>query len=32
MIYPSIESCIKDGVFDDYEYFLNGEIFSESED
>ena len=29
MIYPSIESCIADGVFDDYEYFENGEIFNE---
>lgn len=28
MIYPSIESCIADGVFDDYEYFENGNIFS----
>ena len=31
MIYPSIESCIKGGVFDDYEYFLNGDIFDEGE-
>ena len=31
IIYPSIESCIKDGVFADYEYFDNGDIFSESE-
>lgn len=27
MIYPSIESCITDGVFADYEYFGNGNIF-----
>lgn len=31
MIYPSIESCITDGVFDDYEYFENGDIFEEGE-
>lgn len=29
MIYPSIESCIADGVFNEYEYFLNGDIFNE---
>lgn len=31
MIYPSIESCIADCVFADYEYFENGDIFKESE-
>lgn len=31
MIYPSIESCIADGVFEEYEYFKNGDIFDESE-
>ena len=29
MLHPSIENCIADGVFDDYEYFENGEIFNE---
>lgn len=29
IIYPSIESCIKDGAFDDYEFFENGDIFDE---
>lgn len=32
MIYPSIESCIKDGVFDDYEYFENGNTFDECDE
>ena len=32
MIYPSIESCIKDGVFDEYEYFENGNIFDECDE
>lgn len=29
MIYPSIESCIENGDFDEYEYFVNGDIFNE---
>lgn len=29
MLYPSIESCIANGVFDENEYFINGDIFSE---
>ena len=32
MIYPSIENCIADGIFDDYEYFKNGEIFNECDE
>lgn len=32
MIYPSIESCIKDGTFDDYEFFENGDIFDECDE
>lgn len=32
MIYPSIESCIADGVFDDYEFFENGNIFNECDE
>ena len=32
MIYPSIENCIADGVFDEYEYFKNGNIFDECDE
>nr|DAG76886.1 MAG TPA: hypothetical protein [Caudoviricetes sp.] len=32
MIHPSIENCIADGVFDDYEYFENGNIFDERDE
>lgn len=32
IIYPSIESCIKDGVFDDYDFFENGDIFDECDE
>lgn len=31
IIYPSTESCIVVGAFDDYEYFENGDVFDESE-